>query len=236
MKASARPSPEWSSRSQPPAGQRTARHAALIQCGRGVYLAPRPAPRSRSVEAAILAVQRFVCRSLRHAEQSRQVFSRCRDQGRAYEGVANQAIWESLCDAAIETTTDPSVDRPFFSREYSITLPCAHGGALRRRVDFLIRLPGSNAAVTALEIKALKRSQGPGSAAKGIRQDIAKMQFLMRRGLVGTAVIACFGLGLTQDQFEDRVTNGAGALRVSFPQVHPAICVAFVEVDTVHEV
>ncbi len=236
MKTSARSSPVANSRRQPPAGQRTARHAALIQCGQGVYLAPRPPPRTPIAEAAILAVQKFVCRSLRHAEQTRQVFSRCRDQGRAYEGVANQAIWEALCNAAIEPTNDPSVGRPFFSREYSITLPCSDGEALRRRVDFLIRLPGATAAVTALEIKALKKSQGPGTASKEIRQDIAKMQSLMRRGLVGTAIIACFGLGLSQEQFEDRVTNGAGALRVSFPRVHPAICVAFVEVDTVHEV
>ena len=187
------------------------------------------------------SIQRFVCDGLLHAEITRGVFSRCGAEGRAYEGVANQALWEACGGAALVPSPDATVTYPFFKREHSITLPCADGKVLRRRIDYLLRLQNSKTGradptVTAVELKALRRGEGPGAAAKAIRADVAKMQFLLARGLVSSAIIACFGVGLTQEEFEDRVTSGAGSLSVNFPRLHKAIRVAFIEVDTVREV
>ena len=205
---------------------------ALFRCGPGIYAAIRPARRAKSLSRALGAVRGFLCAALLHAESTRGVFSLCKTEGRAYESVVNQALWEACGGAKLAPSPDPAVKYPFFKREHCIALPCADGSAVRRRVDYMLRLPGTGDEAVAVEIKALRSSQSPRAAARAVRKDVEKLQFLLSRGLVSSAIVACFGIGLTHEQFLDRVTYGAGILNVKFPRIHPAIRVAFIEVDT----
>ncbi|GDX83694.1 hypothetical protein LBMAG42_55050 [Deltaproteobacteria bacterium] len=201
-----------------------------------VYTVVRPVARAKNLSRALGAARRFICDALVHAERTRGVFTRCGAESRAWESVVNQAIWEFCGGANLAPSPDPTVKYPFFKREHSITLPCTDGTAVRRRVDYMLRLPGAGGEAVAVEIKALRRKQSPRAAALAVRDDVAKMQFLLSRGLVSSALVAVFGLGLTQEKFEDRVTCGAGTLNVKFPRIHPAIRVAFIEVDTTRQV